>query len=328
MSDVSQFNQASLAVAVAMDEHAESLVILAGRLAKKLGKKLVLMHAVEPWLELPPAMFDGVPLTGLGSAAEQELHQYAEQRLLELSGVVPAGVAVERVIVHGKAKVVVPAAAAAAQLSFLIVGAKQQSLQHTLGRGLSTALGMVSSAPLPVLIVDPTQPWSIDRPGFRCLVADDLSDTAQAALEFALEMASAFGNAELRHVYVNSIDREQLATALRAAAATAHAPLDQEVSADLIFSQVEMQLLQRLQSRAAVHIDYLENGGGNYEAAVLSGDVQHELAHEIERLQPDLVVFGQHHVVYKAPMFWGRMPYRSMVRHGLPILVVPGAGEA
>lgn len=328
MSDVSQFNAPRLAVAVAMDEHAESLVKFAGQLASKLGKKLVLLHAVEPWLELPPAMVDGMPLTGVSSAAEQELHQFAEQRLSELSRLLPAGVVVERVIVHGKAKIVLPEAAATAQVSFLIVGAQQEALRNALGRGLSTALGLVATTTIPVLIVDPKQPLSLAGTGLKCLVADDLSESAQTALHFTLEMASAFGNTAVRHVYVNSLDRDQLVAGLRAAAAAAHTQLDEEISPELIFGQIEAQLLQRLESRAALYVDYLENAGGVYEACILNGDVRQELQQDIEHFQPDFLVFGQHRALHRAPLFWGRLPYRAMVAHGLPILIVPGVARS
>jgi nucleotide-binding universal stress UspA family protein len=323
MSDISQFNQPKVAVAVAFDENAEGLVRLAGALARRLGKKLVLLHAVEPWIELPASLTDATPLLGLGAAAEREAHGVAEARLKELAGLVPHGVEVERVVVLGKARSALAQSATACNASLLIVGAHLEALRHAVPRGLSTAMALMPAATVPLLVVDPAKLPPLAEGDCKLLVADDLSAATAPAVRYALELAAAMGQCTVRHVYVNGIDRDQLQAALAAAAAASHSPLGDAVSPDEILNRVTMQLQAKLEERASAHVDYLEAARGRYEAEVVSGSVRNELLLEVLRYRPHLLVFGRHKTLHTGPMFLGRMPFRAMVAHGLPVLIVP-----
>ena len=323
MSDASQFNEPKIALAVATDEHAASLVKFAGSLAARLGKRLVLLHVIEPILELPISMVEIGPLHGIEAAAVQESHKAAEQWLADLKKLVPQGVSVESVIVHGKTRSMLAQSALTSRACLLIAGAHFQTLRHAISRGLSTAMGLMPVTRVPLMLVDPNQLPSLTDSDSKILLADDLTPSAEAAVRYALEFSTAIEHATVRHIYINSIDRQQLAGALAAAAAAARAPEVDEVSAESVFARLVGDLRHQLEYRASSYVDYLENSGGNYEADVITGKVREELSVEILRFHPSLLVFGRHKALHAVPIFLGRMPFRAMVAHGLPVLVVP-----
>lgn len=323
MSDASQFNEPKIAVAVAFDEFAEGLVRFAGKLAARLGKKLVLLHVVEPFFELPISMTEVASLTGLSAVAEREARTAAESRLEELIKLVPEGVSAERVILHGKPRSTLSQSAFACRACLLIAGAHLQSLRHAMPRGLSTAMGLMPATQVPLLVVDPDHLPRLFDDDHKILLADDLTASSEAAVRYALELSTALESTKIRHVYINTLNREQLASALTDAAAAARSPGVDQLSTDLVFKRILEDLEESLEERASSYIDYLENSGGSYEREVITGDVRNEVAQEILRYRPTLVVFGRHKALHSGPMFLGRMPFRAMVAHGVPVLIVP-----
>lgn len=321
-------------VAVAFDGHTSDLVKAGAELCQSLGKKLCLLHVVEPWAELPHSQPFGAgdPLWNVTQAVEGNARDMARHRLEELMTLVPAGVAVKKVVVNGKPIERLGPEAMAVGTFLLLVGADFSNARF-LPRGLSTALSLMVSSPVPVAVMDTKLSNSLLAPStrgkagggksVRILLADDLGSQSESAVNFALALATALPDSELHHVHVNALSVESLRSGLNAAAASAHAPVNPESSAEEVYEALLTGLRSKLEGRGAVGREYFESAGGRYTLAVVTGGVAEQIGEVSAAVNPNILVFGRHHAYYTKPFFIGRVPYRSMMALKRPIIVVP-----
>lgn len=308
----------NIGVAVSFDEHAAPLVALAGRLAARTGKRLLLLHAVEPWHE-------GLLARNVADAIVQRASSLAKGRLVELSSFAPEGVEVETAVVVGKPAEALAAAALAKECCLLCVGATRSGTASLLS-GMSTAMALMAACPVATLVVDAANGMRVPEGGsLRILVADDLSDGSEAAVELGAALAASLGEARLHHVHVSPLGEGELRDALASAAAASRAPLDSATSAHEVLAALRATQVARLEERGSLQREYVEEAGGSYTSEVLSGAVRAELGTVVKGFGPDLLVFGRHAPVHRKPLHFGRMPLRAMLAHGKPVVVVPGA---
>jgi nucleotide-binding universal stress UspA family protein len=316
-----------ITVAVGFDRHSVPLTRYAAHLCQKLGKELCLLHVVEPWLDKPHSVPQGEndPLWNVTQAVETNASELAARRLDELATEVWPGIQITKRVAKGKSVPTLCQEAMNLGSMLLLVGADIENLRF-LPKGLSTALSLMVSSPVPVLVVD-TRIFKDKSPStHRIMVADDLSQESEAALEFAFDLASSGGKTALHHVHVNGLTFEALQSGLVTAAATSHSPLDKQTTADLVFQSLVSGLEGALNKRCQSQREYLEAGGGSYEASVLTGSVAKQIADHIGQIKPDILIFGRHHAYHRRPFFIGRVPYRTMLSSHIPIVVVPEQG--
>jgi nucleotide-binding universal stress UspA family protein len=185
---------------------------------------------------------------------------------------------------------------------------------------------LMASSSVPILAVDPGLDKPLpDKP--RILMADDLSDDAEAALAFAADLTTASHGGLLHHLHVNGITEDALRAALATAAATAHTQTPAPDAAHDVFLGLQRRLKGRLDSRASAFVDHIEATDGRYFADVATGGVDPELERVVRTFKPDLLVFGRHHALRTKPFNIGRLPFRAMLSYGKPVLVVPGDGR-
>jgi hypothetical protein len=194
-----------------------------------------------------------------------------------------------------------------------------------MARGGSTALSLLVSSPVPVLALAAASTPLLRSPAPRLLLADDLADQSETVVAFAFELATALEGVELHHVHVNPLTLEGLRGGLEIAAGAARAPLASGAAPESVHQALTTQLSEQLAARAAIHREYLEAASGTYVPHVIEGSVQAALADGVERIDPDVLLFGRHRAYHKRPFFLGRMPYRAMLAHGRPVIVAPDA---
>jgi nucleotide-binding universal stress UspA family protein len=314
----------NIVVAVAFDAHTPLLVRAGADLARRLSKTLVLAHVVEPWQGRTPARPFGEqdPLWNATQAVEADARETAEQRLAALADTVDPNVVVRRRLVVGKPIEVLTAGERDDAL--LIVGADFGNLRFT-PRGFSTALSLMVSAPVPVLVIDTAASPELLSETPRLLVADDLGPDSEAAVEFGFALGTALGPSEVHHVHVNGLALDSVAAGLEAAAATAHTPLPSTDAARDVYTALVGELKERLEGRAEGLRDYLEAAQGRYVPQIETGRVVERLGDVADQVAPDVLVFGKHHAYHTRPFFLGRVPYRAMLAHRRPVVVVPNA---
>jgi len=320
-------NNEYVTLAVKFDRAAPALLETATRLCRRLGKKLCLLHVLEPWVELPLAgVFGqgGDPLGRVSQAMEASTRDLALGRLAELAQTVSPEISVRTVVVAGKPIERIGSEAENVGTCLLIVGASYNGAR-LLPQGLSLALSLMAGAPVPVLALDAMRTPRPEMNKLILMLADDLGAQTETAVEFAYALATALGNTTLYHVHVNSLSYASLETGLAAAAASGHTR-DDEVPgvADELYQALTRRLGEALEERGADQRDYLEAAGGTCITEVLTGDVAQQLGDLIQTTNPALLIFGRHRALQMRPFFIGRLPYRTMLAFKCPVVVVPG----
>ncbi len=316
-------SHSTIAVAVGFDRHTEALVKIAGGLAQKLGKRLALMHVVDAWASGVPAFSQTTPspLWDAFPAVESSARSVAMERLSEIAQSLPKGLEVTSSVTVGPVAATLGTEAAGLGAMLLVV-----AVDGNAGRGpfagLSTAVSLLAGSPIPVLAVDPGTHAPEVGTGMRILVADDLTDQAITAVEYAAALADGLGQAWVHHVHVSAFNQETLAVALKNVAASAHVALDGDESR-AVFDAVHREQIAKLEARFSDDREYIEAGGGRYTSEVTAGGVRPELTNVVTSLAPDVIVFGRHRALHHQPFAFGRLPIRSMLAFKRPVLVVP-----
>jgi nucleotide-binding universal stress UspA family protein len=313
----------SVLVAVAFDRYTDALVRAGATLAHRTAKNLVLVHVCEPWLELPiskPFAGEASTLWDVTQAIEANTFDLAAGRLTEVAAM--TGVATQTAVLTGRPAACLTAAAAGYKAALIIVGAGGSG-QRLLPFGFSTALALMEQAPVPVMAVGAEMTLDLHKEHNKIMLADDLTEQSEGAVDFAFELAEVVADAELHHVHVNGLTLENLQAGILTAAATAHTPVTAGLSAAEVHGVLTARLGERLAERAVGRDEYIEAAGGRYRTKVTTGQVTDELSRLVETVQPDLLIFGRHHTVHRKPLAVGRVPFRAMLAERRPVVVVP-----
>lgn len=324
MSETFATRAPCITVAVGFDKHTIPLVRYAAHLCQKLGKELCLLHVVEPWLNHPhsTSLGDNDPLWNVTQAVETNANQLAKSKLDELAQEVAPQITVRKKVVSGKALPTLCEEALKLESMLLLVGADVGNLKF-LPKGLSTALSLLISSPVPVLVADGAEIQDAKPQNLKILVADDLSSGSENALELAFDLAIASGRSTLHHIHVSGITFDALEAGLVTAASTTHSPLGELETTEVIFDSLMSGLEKSMTARCEAQREYLEAGGGTYHAEVLSGPVPKMLQDYIDQIKPDIVLFGRHQTYHRQPFFIGRVPFRTMLASRIPTVVAP-----
>jgi nucleotide-binding universal stress UspA family protein len=313
----------TIVVAVAFDPQTEPLAQWAAALARALGKKLRLVHAVETWAEIGSSLagVERSPLREVVPAVTETAREAATDRLAALASSLGTGISIDVVAATGSPVAILAQEAAAVDTCLLIVGAHFQ-MSTLVPRGLSTTLSLLATASVPVLAADAR--GHLPKPGaaVRLLVADDLGEQTESAVAFAGDMACAWHRAWVHHVHVSALSDADLESALRNAAIAARTVMTPD-QAQVVCQAVHREQLRSLETRFADRRDALAASGGSYTSEVVPGGVKAELARLATDIAPDLLVFGRRAPDQPAATVFGRMPYRAMLAMQRPVLVVP-----
>jgi nucleotide-binding universal stress UspA family protein len=313
-----------ITVAVAFDVHSMALTELASNLCLATGKKLCLLHVVEPWADHPhsKAFGDLDNLWNVTQAVETNARELALSRLGEVALTVPPEIAVKKVVVGGKSVEVICKEAESIGTCLLLVGGRYGNMKF-MPRGFSTALSLMVASPVPLLVIDTEKEFKYDIKGMKFLLSDDLSDHSETAVEYTFDLAAALRDSEIHHVHVNGLSFESLEAGLNTAAATSHTPINSSASTDDVYAALMTSIDKKMNTRTIDQKDYLEASGGTYTSHVTTGYVTEEIQKVATKIKPDITVFGRHHTLHTKPFFIGRVPFRSMLAQSGPILVVP-----
>lgn len=330
MNDVFADLGACVTVAVGFDRHSLPLTEAAVALCKRTGKTLCLVHVVEPWFDHSGStpFGDDDPLWNVTQAVETSSRDKAKRNLDELATIVPADVRVLMRVDSGKPAERIAVIANEVGTCLLMVGVDTSNIRFV-SRGFSTAMSLMVSSPVPVLVVDTAvvSGAAIFGASTRLVLADDLGPSSEAAVEFAFAFAAALGRTDIHHVHVNGLTFSALNAGLDTARAAARSHGDPGVDATRVFDALISDLEKRLEHRCDTSRDYLEAAGGTCRSEVLTGTVTEELGGEIESFDPHLLVLGRHHAYYTKPFFIGRLPYRAMLAYKRPLIIVPNGAE-
>src|SRR5262249_51200017 len=155
--------------------------------------------------------------------------------LEELATLLPPGLTVERHVLAGKAAPVIGQAALDLKSCLLVVAATYDDVKF-LPRGLSTALSLMVSAQVPILVMDGRATTLWPDSGVRLLLADDLGPASEGAVDFAFDFSAGIRRVALHHLHVNALTRGAIEVGFNTARATSPMPSSPAAGVDEVFA--------------------------------------------------------------------------------------------
>ena len=231
----------------------------------------------------------------------------------------PKGQVIATKVLSGSAAHMIAAEAAATNAAFIITGAASVS-HRFIPKGISTALTLMSTASVPVLVMKLETILGSPQRDFRVLVADDMRDSGKSALRTALSLACLYPSSEVFHVHVNSLTLSALEAALDAGPLHRSSPTEGPAK---VYELVVREIEEQLEKRALEVMSGLPSPGINYHPHVRTGAVAKNLDLVIGEFNPDLMVFGRHQTFRSKPFSMGQMPFYSMLSQSIAVMIVP-----
>ena len=208
------FNKGNLKLelGVRFDGQTEKLLAYAKDFAEKTDATLRLAHAVEPYVEQP--WIHSHALGAYTGSMVYENLQNTKQEATDHLGQLVNGLGLKKVetnVAIGDVSDVLQADAVAAGCSMILVSSSREGKDYKLlPSGLSTALKLMHTAKVPVVVVPGTRQQFKAGERLKVLYMDDLSEQSRGALHLALEMATGFGDVDFLHMNVCPTSRKEM----------------------------------------------------------------------------------------------------------------------
>ncbi len=315
--------------AVAFDGQTEAVIRAAVSLATRFSMDIRVVNVVESlltqsWVLAASPYYAAYPI---GIAIDDELQEVNQDKMRALLKTIKAPRDLTGTVILGIANASLIAECTARRANVIVTGYNPGTYKLTSG-GLSTALGLMHDAPLPVLAVTADATPDFGKSGFKIFVADDLLDTTKEAVRKSYEMAAGLQNSQLRHVHVHpdlkEFLREKWQNLKNRLSSDGQASLQsddvwvKDYEARVAKLKEQAGLLHDVATKAGVHVT-LDVRGGRH--------VADELFKAVTDGEPDLLVFGRHRLIHSRPSLIGKMPLRTMLAARAAVLVVPPADE-
>ena len=272
-------------------------------LARRLDFKLLLAHAVEPWV--PP---EGVPDATIAPILE-EIRVGAEVRMHTEIARLGSAAHVKAKVRIGIASDLVLELARKEAAEAIVIGThgRRAPARWVLG---STAEALVRTSPVPVVVVrspsKPIEDWAAGARTLRILLANDLEDGFGASARFVRKLAGAGPTAVS---VVHAFD-------LGAVSARAAKPRLETMRAEL-----EGSTLEQMRESAAGEGVTVESDGFH----LVRGKPAEAIADLARELGADLVVVGTHGRRGVERLLGGSVAIGVLRRATMPVAVVPFA---
>lgn len=322
MADQFKGAHQNVVVGLSFDQHSDQLFQRALSLCRRTGMGLRLVHAVPPLsprpLYLPAeaeACTTGDHQAEPRNAALAEAQAKVERIVAQAGG----GVSCRGNVIEAQTASAAIAADAAANGGALIMVGAAPDPHRFVPTGISTALTLMASAPVPVLAVRHDCPLFLAKDTFRIVIADDLATKSDATARAAISLGAALRRAELIHLHVIDFTFDNLIRRLEDQRCPGTGT--RQKSAEL-WTIMEHSVHDALRARSHGQSALVEFTGGRYETRVLSGNPRAEIANAFACIAPDIVVFGRHHRLHRRPFGIGHIPFSAMLDGPWGVMVV------
>lgn len=306
---MSQFLQSGrkIIVATQLDSGAAELLKQIGALSQLLAMPVHVVHVVEPWVGA--LGFGAIPLPDVSEVIQQQMLSDAKQKLQE--AISKSGILASSAVVLGPVVEALCEQAKALQAGLIVCG-RTISEQSFLPAGFSTAIGLMSAAPCPSLIVP--SGVSLDWTRSQFVLADDLSETSKEAMQFGAGLAQKC-RAALLHVHALDLRTEDLQSTIDTALATARSQA--RVDATSFVASMRSSICEQMKKR----VGQVE---APYETRILDGKPGPAMGELLKSTKNAVAVFGRHKTFHIKPLAFGQMPFKVALSSHVPVVVVPG----
>ncbi|MEZ4743788.1 MAG: universal stress protein [Bdellovibrionota bacterium] len=304
-------------------------------LARRSNMSLKFTHIVEPWNQGPMVYSNTSPTQRLSTLNEESRLKSAKKRLDEAIKPFLKEYDIETSVHIGQVAETLKSEALTSRASLLVCGIKPIAHKFV-PKGFTTALELITSSSIPVLALPEEKIYDFagdkkQEKKLTILVCDDLSPSSHDALPTAAELAGALKKSELLHLHIHKESKENLIKWAEQVASYTPTLRDLQfdfpIKKETIVANTEKAITDSMSKRLEVSQAILEMQKVDYNRKIAFGDIYEKLQEVIKETNPDLVVFGQHHLIHKRPFSIGRIPFYSMLNLELPILVVSTLGH-
>lgn len=319
----------SVIVAVSFNEHTKALIETAVDVCRRSDLGLRLLHVLVP---PPPAIWYGEVTGGLRLAdvAEAEFEISKNEALFQLEQLakeIPAGIEVAVSVMTDEVADGLFSEVRTSDAQLIICGCVGGSYRFV-PKSLSNVLSIMAYSPVPVLVLNESAPHPFPSERLRMLVLDDLSEETGHVFAGSFKFLSRMQGIDILHMHVSGLNRASLAAGLTAANAAGRNGINIENEVDDIFSVLQDKLVARLTERSKPLRKSLESHQLNYTSRIEYGNINEAVERTIWSFRPDVLCFGKHRGIHHKPFGIGQVPYSSMLKYTLPLMVMSGEGRA
>ena len=307
---------------------AESFLDYVRDFSQRTEASLRLVHAVGYGAEYSwvPTYYGEPYFKPVMRAAQAEERRRMQQRLEQFKHRLAGRGEPETRVSFGSPEEVLMGDALATNCSLIVVGTSRRST-NIAPFGFSTSLSLMAHANCPVMAV-PEDVQALDTSrNWRILYADDLADRSRGALNVALEMSYGFGKVDFHHVHFCDSSESKVAQAGDKILELMNAstiPFDENVLKYDFLEQTKIRIKEKMDTRLGSAKAMFGMSDCLYHQHVFFGDdTRSQLAECVDRLNPDILVFGRHSTLHRKPLAVGKLPFSAMVCHRKPVVVAP-----
>lgn len=312
------FSKDDLKICVGVKDHhtGKKIVKFAENFCRRTGAVMHLVHSVGEsysggWDVMTTA---DTNMSDLLDLSMEERRGEAQIMLFNLAETVDPEIDTEIAVVDGRAVPSLIAEARRSDSSLILVSTETHG-RSPLPGGWSTALGLIKAAPLPVLVADHESDVDLAGP-LRMLVADDFTEACRSNIHNGVDLATRLGQCHVNHVHVHELPVGEFKKVYQSV-------WPGRKQAEEEWDRVHDDFLKKMEERAPLHTDRLEDSGGRYTCELECGEVEVGLDWISGRFEPDLMVFGRHRTLHRRPMHVGRVPFGWLFRQKGVFLILP-----
>jgi len=317
-----------IVVAVNADSPKDYLPEFAANIAARTGMTLRLLHVIEYTSVGSPAAYpDGYVFARTSIETRDELIETAIGTLNSIKSKLQAkrDIVVEINTAMGSVAENLQAEAVSTNASLLICGAKATS-HRFVPKGLSTALGLMSDSPKPVIVVPEDSVSDFSNQYLTILASDDLTDNSAEAVTTACELAVNLGNATIAHLHIHPQTRKQIedqAQKVIDVMLNNEVELEEFFARERVFENVTNNIKAAMSKRVGILNKVIDmSDHTTYRREMRFGDIVEQFGEVVDEVKPDLLVFGRHQFVHRQPWSLGKMPFYGMLNLHRPVMIV------
>ncbi len=318
-----------ICLATKFDLVGEHTLQFAIRYCIRTGANLHLIHMCEPSItEVLDLRHDSTfsePSYDYAKAANESRQRSASVKMRELVSRIPGTVHVTTCILDAERSCaeMINAEALANDCSLIMIGAVADS-HRFVPHALSCALSLMSHASLPVMVVKPNHNIDLNTKPLRIVIADDLCTRNESVIKSGCDLAFMLGSTDIYHIHINDATSEWLAYKLRKISSSIKAKSGARLELKDIEHLIQINLQQRLDTRAREMNIPLRLAGCSYNKQILSdASFSDCLKSFVRKKEINLAVFGRHEILHTDPLHIGRIPFYAMLDLACPIIVFP-----
>ncbi len=309
-----------ITVAIDFSEYTRLLVSTAESLALQSGASLQLVYVAEPWDQhgLARLLAHDERVVKMVQNADAYTYGRMEQLMVDLGNEINPQINVTTLLRQGNASNVIIAAALENGSDLIITGV-QGDMPHLFPKNLSTALGLMSESPIPVMAVPHDASARCGTKALKLLICDDLTPKSGHAIHDAFEFAADLHDSEVFHLHVTQLNPQMLDAAIEQASSKGQGTVDPGLNGKMVFALAEKAIVKKMEERLPQDVS-LPRG---YHPLLREGSLSTFVEEVLQDQAIDILLCGQHKNIHQDPFYVGGMPFTTMVNHKTPVVVFP-----